>query len=41
MTIDDPIVEISPPSSKLAMILSEKDRHQPRFCDMPDLFTYP
>ncbi|MGH1480032.1 MAG: dTDP-4-dehydrorhamnose 3,5-epimerase [Geminicoccales bacterium] len=38
---DDPDLAIDWPFTEADLVLSEKDRHQPRFCDMPDLFTYP
>ena len=38
---DDPTVGIDWPLPETEMILSEKDRNQPAFDDLPDIFTYP
>ncbi len=38
---DDPDLAIDWPLPKAELILSEKDRHQPKFCDLPNLFTCP
>jgi dTDP-4-dehydrorhamnose 3,5-epimerase len=38
---DDPDLAIDWPMPASDMTLSEKDRNQPAFCDLPDIFTYP
>lgn len=38
---DDPELGIDWPLPKTELILSEKDRHLPAFCDLPEIFTYP
>ena len=38
---DDPDLAIEWPLPRNEMILSKKDRNQPAFCDLPNLFPYP